>query len=362
MSDRKLATIRRIKELRPIAGADKIECAKVDGWELVVKKGEFNVGDLAIYVEVDSKLPEKIEFEFMRTRGFKVKTIKLRGQVSQGILFPLTYLPPNTRVIEGADVTEKMGITNYKDAIEIKDPKVPPSKVLSFLMSYRITRPIGKLYLKIFKYKNKEVFPSFIVKTDEERIQNKSNFLEYCEEFYITEKLDGQSATYFIKRVGTFRRIFGVCSRNQWLKTPHDCSWWKIAKKYNIEKFLRAKTFDLYIQGELCGPGIQGNKYGLKEVELFLFNAYDLKNRHFLSHLDLDILSRGIGCRIVPRLRDLEQSINHSMSTSELVELSKGNSILHNTPREGYVIRETRDDIKSSVKVINPDFLLKHDE
>ena len=112
--DRKLASIQRITAIDPIPEADKIVCATILGWKVVVLKNQFKVGEFCIYIEIDSILPEKPEFEFMRERKFRVKTIKLRGQVSQGICFPLSILPSGHPFIEeGSDVTEVLAIKKY---------------------------------------------------------------------------------------------------------------------------------------------------------------------------------------------------------------------------------------------------------
>jgi len=138
---RKLASIQRIKNLEPIAGADAIEKATVLGWQLVVKKGEFAIGDLCVYCEIDSRLPDRPEFEFLKARGMRIRTVRLRGQISQGICFPLSILPVYTDVQEDTDVTELLDITKYEPPI--------PAQLAGVA---------------------KGLFPSFIPKTDETRV------------------------------------------------------------------------------------------------------------------------------------------------------------------------------------------------
>lgn len=169
---RKLASIQRIKSIEPIANADAIMKATVLGWQLVIKKGEFKPGDLCIYVEIDSILPDRLEFEFLRNKNFRIRTIKLRGQVSQGICFPLHILPNNIQVDEGVDVTDVLNIVKY-------EPPVPVN--MQGVM--------------------KGPFPSFIPKTDETRVQVLQELLNthrgsLC---YITEKLDGYFSYLFCK-------------------------------------------------------------------------------------------------------------------------------------------------------------------
>lgn len=169
---RHLATIREITTLRPIAGADRIEVAQVDGWECVVQKGEFHTGEHIVYIEVDSIVPERPEFEFLRDRKFRVRTIKLRGQVSQGLVLPLSILPNGAPADLGADVTDVLGIKKYDPEAQqeaqllTKQPAKPKSALVRFLMRF-------KWYRKLFmKSKRKGGFPDWIVKTDETRIQN----------------------------------------------------------------------------------------------------------------------------------------------------------------------------------------------
>lgn len=229
---RKLASIVIIEDLQPIESADFIEVAAVKGWKLVVKKNEFVIGDLAVYCEIDSFLPIRKEFEFLRktsykkmrdVEGFRLKTIKLRGQISQGLLIPVSILG-DLRYEVGDDVTKQLGIMKY-------EPPIPASLV-----------GIAK-----------GSFPSFIPKTDEERIQNLSDQYERLKShrYYITEKLDGSSVTYYLHN-----RQFGVCSRNLELVESVENSLWKVAIANGIEEKLRGFGKNMAIQGELIGEGI----------------------------------------------------------------------------------------------------------
>lgn len=239
---RQLATIRMIASTRPIQGADRIEVAQVDGWECVVKKGEFKVGQHIVYVEVDSVMPERPEFEFLRDRKFRVRTIKLRGQVSQGLVLPLDILPAGNYKL-GDDVTELLGVTKYdpqaqQEALLLtKQPKTPTNPAVKFLMRFRWYR---RLFMKP---KRKGGFPDWIVKTDETRIQNLTTLFDIEGKkgttFSVTEKIDGQSATYFLQKISRRKYEFGVCSRNIRLGTPGNSSYWTIARKYDIENVLK---------------------------------------------------------------------------------------------------------------------------
>lgn len=189
---RKLATIRMISEKRPIEGADRIEVAVVDGWEVVVKKDEFQIGENVVYIEIDSIVPEREEFEFLRERKFRVRTIRLRKQISQGLILSMSILP-HRRFGVGDDVTNILGIKKYDPEAEqeakllnTKESKVK-NPIIKFMLKFGWFR---KLYLK--PKTRKGGFPIWIVKTDEERIQNKTamfNIEKDLEtEFEVTEK------------------------------------------------------------------------------------------------------------------------------------------------------------------------------
>ncbi len=328
---RHLATIQRIKALEPIEGADAILKASVLGWQLVVKKGEFAVGDLCVYCEIDSLMPERPEFEFLQARGMRVRTIRLRGQVSQGICFPLSILPQGTEITEGADVTEMLGIIKYEAPI--------PASLAGVA---------------------KGGFPSFIPKTDETRIQVLQELLDKYqgEPCFITEKLDGSSVTYYL-RGGEF----GVCSRNlELLETP-DNTLWKVARELDIENKLRATGQNLALQGELIGEGVQGNKYRLRGQQVFFFNVFNIDQYKYLDFAEWLRFTKELDLSPVPVLHDQFPLPN---SIPELVQLSAGRSALFDVHREGIVIRpltERQDMIgRVSFKAISPDFLLKFGE
>jgi len=174
---RKLASIQRIKAIEPIPNADAIVKATVLGWQVVVKKDEFTVGDFCVYAEIDSVFPEKPEFEFLRNKHFRIRTVKMRGQISQGICFPLSILPQDIPIGEGYDVTEALGIVKYEPPI--------PSDLVGVV---------------------KGMFPSFIPKTDETRVQVLQELLDEHQgkACYVTEKVDGTSATFYIRDGGVW--------------------------------------------------------------------------------------------------------------------------------------------------------------
>jgi len=361
MSDiRRLAHVEKIESLTPIEGADKIETALVLGWQCVVKKGEFNVQDKIVYIEVDSIVPERPEYEFLRERKFRVRTIKLRKQISQGLVLPLSVLPEG-KYKEGQDVTGLLGIIKYDPQAqqEIEDSDVRmKNPVFKFMMRYSWFRNIFK--------KNKGGFPKWIVKTDEERIQNMPRVLasEQDRPFEVTEKLDGQSVTIFLKKnkgkdllKGKFE--FGVCSRNNRLGKPDNSSWWTIAKELDIENVLKKLIGEedyIVLQGEILGTNIQGNKYRVSKYQFFAFNLIWPEGRN--SYMDMWEYLKPHNIDCVPLL---DKKLFLPETVDELVKYSIGKSAIKSDVwREGIVVRDYDKGI--SFKVINPEFLLKNNE
>ncbi len=363
-----LATIQKIESIKEIPNADNIECAKVLGWEVVVKKGEFKEGDVCIYIEIDSLLPRKSWSEFLfrheEDKVYRLRTIKLRGQISQGLVLPITaeifpsieYVAFNLRI--GDDVTQDLEITHYEKTI--------PANLRGTV---------------------KGNFPKFLRKTDEDRVQSRSDLLEKLKgkEYYITTKMDGTSATYY-----KYKGKFGVCSRNIELKDPNSVEgfwniirlrirkfmgkaqhipdlnvYWKMVKKYNIDEWLP----DGYaIQGEICGPNIQKNPLGLTSNELFIFNIFDIKEQRYLEWGDkwnwILVCGNPSGelyCPVVPYATDcvcIGTSFNYTLE--QLLEFAKGKYLNTTHNKEGIVVRSLDQNI--SFKVLNNDYLLKDEE
>jgi len=337
---RKLASIQKIKALEPIEGADAIEKATVLGWQLVVKKGEYKVGDLAIYCEIDSILPDRPEFEFMKPRNMRVRTIKLRGQVSQGICFPLSFLPEGFAIVEDADCTTELEIIKYE---------LPIPACLSGIAKGR--------------------FPQFIPKTDEIRVQVFQSVLDACkgEKCYVTEKVDGSSATFYLNN-----GEFGVCSRNLELIEDSENSFWKFARQTDMQSKLSALHRNLALQGELVGESIQSNKLKLRGQTVLFFNAFDIDSQTYLDFYEFEQIISTLGYQTVPVIEYnylLESDINTLVKKATIKS-----SVLADAWAEGIVIRSysqnllvrTADDqlVKGrlSFKVINPEFLLKYGE
>lgn len=330
---RKLASIQKIKALDPIPNADAIVRATVLGWQLVVRKEEFKVGDLCVYVEIDSVLPDRPEFVPLRKRSNRIKTIRLRGQISQGICFPLSILPAGTVIEEDLDVTNLLEITKY-------EPPIPAQLA-------------GTM---------KGNFPSFIPKTDETRVQVLGSLLaKYAgETCFVTEKLDGSSVTYYLKD-----SEFGVCSRNLDLVETEENSFWKVARELDIENKLRSLNKNIALQGELIGEGIQKNKYRLRGQHVRFFNAFDIDAYKYLDFNDFHVLIKALGLETVPIL---DTNFELVANIPSLVNLAEAKSVLRKeTQREGIVIRPLKEQInprygRVSFKAINPRFLLKFED
>ena len=367
---RQLATIQRINDIKSIPDADKIELAFVKGWQVVVaKKDGFKIGDLVVYIEIDSLVPDRAEFEFLRERKFRVRTIKLRKQLSQGRIVPMSILPVPVGAQEDLDVTELLGIVKYDpQAQEEKALSVPKhqNKVLRYLMNFKAFRTV---YLKLNQKENG--WPTGVVsKTDEENIQNMYNVISenFDKSFYVTEKLEGQSATFyttFEKRWGFNRKVFGVCSRNIRLEKPDNSKYWQTAKRYNLEQILKSYKCRVAIQGEQVGEGIQGNIYKLTGVDLFVFNVYMDGKRLGVDKMKAFCDKHGLttvpvlDANFVPT-KDIPCNTKDAI-VHYLLGYSNGTSVLYKTMREGVVLR-LNENPSVSVKARSPDYLIKHEE
>lgn len=339
MTERKLASIRRVKELLPIEGADRIVLAKIDGWNLVTQKDNYQPGDLCVYFEIDSFLPVEERFEFLRKGcfkstkelgdGFRIKTIKLKGQVSQGLSLPLHDFPELKDLPEGTDVTGVLRVQRYEK---------PLSPQLSGVA--------------------KGNFPSFIRKTDQERAQNLVNeILEHqAETFEISLKLDGSSCTVYKNQDG----IIGVCSRNLDLLETEDNTFWKTARSSGIYQLVSDFNKPVAIQGELMGPGVQGNREQFPEHNIYVFDIWDIANQRYVPPVErIRFLSQAPTIKQVPILFHQARLVNflHTGDViQDLLNIAKGPSINH-AIREGVVFKSCESNF--TFKTINNEFLLK---
>ncbi len=322
---RSLASAKRITAINPIPGAEAIECAIVGGgWSVVIRKGEFYVNQIALYLEIDSWVPNSIApflsrgkepREFNGVYGERLRTIKLRGQISQGLLLPLPEWAH-----EGDDLTEKLGIQKWE-------------------------RPMPACLRGMAKGS----FPSWLRKTDQDRVQNLDGKIDWNDEYEITTKLDGSSMTIWFKN-----GEWGVCSRNIDLKIDQEGNTFvDMAKKVigNLDW-----PDGLAWQGELMGPGIQGNRENLKEHEFFVFDIWDITAQRHLPPATVRRWCDGYGINHVPVL--FESSALSAIAISSIasaLQFAEGPSI-NNTVREGVVFK--RVDGGFSFKAISDAFLL----
>ncbi|MDO4324979.1 MAG: RNA ligase family protein [bacterium] len=361
---RQLASIRVITDIKPIEGRDKIVLALVDGWSVIVKKDEYQIGDKTIFCEPDSILPEKPEFEFLRSKKFRIKTMKMAGVISQGICFPLSFLPEGDYQV-GDDVTELMGITQYEATMD-KEPEpsaeterltAPKRKYPAFLMRRAWFREL------VSPKPVKAGFPDFISKTDEVRIQNSPYFLDWDCEWVATEKVDGQSGSFTLKRIkgkhfwNRTRYDFSVCSRNYRQMEKNSTSYWQVAERYQLEKVLHQLIGEkewVAIQGECVAPTVQGNKYHVTKADLYVFNLIYPDGR--VGSMEAKEKVEACGLKFVPVVS--EKVRVKGMSVAEVLEYATGKSQLADTLREGIVFRSM--DGKQSFKAVSPEFLIRY--
>lgn len=328
--ERKLASVQKVLEVNPIEGADKIEQIKVLGWSLVAKKGEFNPGSKCVFFEIDSVLPEKEWSEFMRPSNFRVKTRKMKGCLSQGLALPLsTWSVWDSEVEVGMDLTKRLEVTKYE----------PPTA----------------LGLDIAG-----VFPYFIPKTDEMRIQSVPEVLEEMKgkEWYYSIKLDGTSGTY-----AKYQGEFYECSRNYRMK-PNCKYYGPIAQKYKLEEKLPE---GYAVQGEIVGESIQKNKLNIKGLDYFVFNVFDITEQRYLNLKGMQKFCVDYGLQTVPILIP-QNPFWQDETIGSLLQLAEGKYDNTSNEREGIVIRPIEETYSSvlngrlSFKAISNKFLLKGGE
>lgn len=363
---RKLVTIKTIDSISPIDGADAIEAAMIGGWAVVVKKGEFKPGDYVLYFEIDSILPKGYpEFEFLMARssgtystdegdtleGHRLRTIKLRGQVSQGLIIPL----PASFII-----TKSRGI----QYIETDTLNAVPVDEADFSEYFGVKKYEKRLSANLSGFARGN-FPSFIPKTDQERIQNLSkNFPKWVAEeaiYEMTEKLDGTSCTIYKNSIllEEDKEALGVCSRNLDLKDTEGNVYWDIAKKYDIHAILLRDGRNLAIQGEIIGEGIQGNQYKLPDRQFFVFDIYDIDNKEYFDAHDRQEFCKINNLQHVPVVNSRYMfEVNNVI---DAIPLADGPSALNGTPREGLVFKSLRNPA-DSFKIISNKWLMKYDE
>lgn len=368
--ERKLVSIQRIRRIDTIPNADAIECVTIHGWECVAKKGEFKENDLCVYFEIDSFLPEEERYVFLKDvkehqgkKGYRIKTIRLRGQISQGLALPLSTFPEIKNPIEGHEVTELLNVFKYDNSISKGNSSVVNSG------------------------KKEGDYPSFLRKTDQERIQNLTGWFERYKDVTWEEtlKLDGSSCTMYktTRKANLFDKIknffgfkvnlehFGVCSRNIELKRSDNFSktfqngdqvseynqsdFWKVAIRYAVEKYL---PMGYAIQGELIGPRIQSNHEKVDDLDFYIFDIFDINEQKYLCPAERSIfMSLHLAhMKHVPILGDIK-IFEVCQDVHSLLERVKGESMNPKTISEGRVYKS--EDGTKSFKCINNEYLLK---
>ena len=381
---RALAYIQHVTNIRPIDGADNIEQCNVLGWNLICKKGEFHEGDPCVYIEIDSKVPEREEFEFLRAKGFKVKTMKLGkfNCISQGLAMPQSAFKELAGLSEGTDVTDILGIKySVQEDNTRKGNGDPNAKYKSMAARHQkifkqkwarwmMRRSWGRKIMFFFfgkKKDNPRGFPTFVSKTDEERVENQPWRIGDGKTYLATEKLDGTSCTYALERKGRNKFEFYVCSRNvrqqdEKQECYHDHNiYWDLAFKYNIEQHLKdfLNQFPqlkwVCIQGEGVGS-VQGNPLKLTEDDLYVFNFKESQTGRWSSMAGAGQV-REWGMKWVPILGEVQMPD----TMEELKVLATGKSKVNpNVMREGIVYRSL--DGSDSFKNVSREYLLSKKE
>ena len=411
-----MAHIERIKQTYAIDGADSIEMAQVLDWHVVVKKGEFKVGDLAVYIEIDSIVPDGLpsdhkeemerrlsayssskrakepadvlsthessiaeltklnnrpEFEFLRGRKFKIKCVNYNKFkiISQGILFPLSILSCDTNPKESLDVTNILGITRIIED-EGESTEIQPG-VLGFLESNSIGKYINRKLMryqwfrefkKSMKPKGKwhDYFPSKSDETNAQAVFTKMKQKYGDRKWYVTEKLEGQNiSAVSIKRklFGLFDiSTFGVCSHSRFLPTNDGSAFWKTVLRLGYKDILGKINKSLFVRGEHCGRSIQGGIYGFPENEIFVFDVYEIDSKRMLPYTELVQFCKQHDLKMVPVIDD---NFTLPDTVQELLDYSNGYSVYGNKVlREGVVLRLI-DDPRVSFKARSPKYLAK---
>jgi len=354
--ERKLASIQRVLSVVPIetkdgVPADNIQEITVLGWKLVAKKGQFKVGDLCVYFELDSTLDPNLEWVqhnalFLTKSNFRIKTMKLNNMrvldtdgdlvpvISQGLALPLDILEnlcDNSVLEEGQDVTQILGVTKYEAPI------------------------------KFFAGDMAGSFPAFIPKTDETRIQSVPDVLKELSNkpYYITLKVDGSSLTAWWDSENGLR----VASRNFERKNDGNV-YWQAALRYKLDEVLKDKP-NIAIQGEVVGKSIQGNLLGIEDIDLYVFNIFNIETGQYFDMYEMVEFCSNNNLQMV---EILEVGVNFSYTLPELEEYCKGNYDFTTNPREGIVVRSTKNMYSKwllgrlSFKCINVDYLLMKGE
>ena len=378
---RALAYVVTIDEIRPIEGYDRVEYARTNGWWVIINKADnLQVGDKCVYFEVDSKVnPLDERFAFLEKRDYRIKTIKMCKVYSQGLLIPLSHFPELGDLDVNTDVTDALKVIYYEPADNQRKANAPDPNAKYLSMAARhyklakkkwfrwlMKRQWGKRLLFVFfgkKKDNPKGFPTFISKTDEERVENQPWRIGDGKTYLCTEKLDGTSCTYALERKGKNKFEYYVCSRNVRQKDRdqecyHESNiYWELEDKYSIEYYLKDYLIQfpelkwVCIQGEGVG-NVQGNPLKLKENDLYVFNFKDSARGRYSSETGKELIE-GWGMKWVPIIGEVQMPD----TMEELKALADGPSTVNpDVLREGFVYRSL--DGQDSFKNVSNQFLL----
>jgi hypothetical protein len=384
--NRKLVTVKTINKIVPLRVKNgepaRSELAYIGGWRATVGKGEFHVGDRVVFAEPDSIFPTEERWSFLERYNYRIKTQKYNNLfdpdgekiISQGLILSMDVLPDGRVYDIGDDVTALLGVTQKDEAeddefegnAEFTNTKAKGR--LQWVPCYSTLMRYGWFRKLSLPKKEPCGFVQEVGKTDEERIQNCGSIVNTDTTWTATEKVDGMSATYRLKKVRTpfLKRLtgkqnydFAVCSRNRRLAQPDGSAQWAMARKYDVENVLKQLIGDepwIAIQGECAGPKIQKNRQGLSENRLFVFNLITPKGR--MKTVEAAALVMPLGLEWVPILAanlDLK-----GRSETELLEYANGHSVLNASKmREGVVFRAEKADCDLSFKAVSPEYLIK---
>ena len=385
---RELAYVVKIDNIIPIDGADRVEQAVVGGWHIMVRKGQFNVGDKAVYFEIDSKVPQREPYMFLADKHFKIKTQKyFKGTViSQGLLMAFKdFNWAEDKYEVGTFLTKELGVTyaveedNKRKSNITKYDKMY-QRHLDLFKKHKILRKIfktniGKKILFIFLGKKRDTrnWPAWVVKTDEERVQNMSFLFpgDPNKKWVVTEKIDGTSTTFTMKGRKK-KEEFYICSRNVNFDKPEKAEncfyetnvYIEMAEKYNMENVLRNilenhPEFEFVtIQGETYGANIQKRDYGLTGHDFMAFNLiFGYKDGRIERLNPIDMTSILVNTYNIPCVPVLDTIILPE-TMDEMIAYANGKSLVDGGMREGVVLR-TLDGVESFKSVSN-DFLIKY--
>lgn len=395
---RQLCYAVKVTNITPIKGADRVELAHVNGWQVMVKKGEYKIGDLAVYFEIDSKLPETEPFEFMSKYKYRVKTQKfIKGSVlSQGLIMTPAELGLKD-VKEGDFLTDKLGVTYYeaednirkadnKKLAELKADKFMEKWAAKhkFLFRFAFIREWRrKKFLKKYFAKQKKTgdWPFWVTKTDEERVQNlPALFIDNHKQYWVTEKIDGTSTTFTMAQAPRKKRHAIICSRNVVFNTPEKekQNYYKdtdgnvyveMFEKYDINKVLNYILDEhpdyefITIQGETYGGTIQKRKY-CEDHRLAIFNYIYKKKGEApvrLNPIDMKATINNINIELNSKLETVPVLCSMSLENyncDKLLKEAEGISKIDGLPREGLVFRDIEG--KESFKAVSNSFLEKY--